>query len=372
MKIGIITQRIGRNYGGTMQNYALQKVLKDMGHEPVTMMLARPKVSFVRWLAHYALYKMLCLCGKDAFLFLSDKNINYIYHNTQKFVDEKITIQVLSEKEFAYFVIKNNLDAIIVGSDQVWRPRYNDSLDICYLGFTEQMSLKRIAYAASFGVDTWEYSAEETERCKTLVKSFDGVSVREASAVGLCKSHFGIEAELVLDPTLLLSKSDYKRLLNRDAYYWGKFLFAYLLDDNREKRNIVDSIAKEKGLTVIYFMPNAKMNSLKSELELPRAAFRPIDEWIAGFNECDYVVCDSFHGSVFSIIFNKPFTVISNSERGNTRFNSLLKIFGLEDRMYNEDNYNFHSKINWDFVNSILEINKMKSLTFLKSKLCKK
>ena len=106
-------------------------------------------------------------------------------------------------------------------------------------------------------------------------------------------------------------------------------------------------------------------------------AFAPIldayvTSWLRAFMDAKMIVVDSFHGMVFSIIFNKPFTVISNSERGNTRFNSLLKIFGLEDRMYNEDNYNFHSKINWDFVNSILEINKMKSLTFLKSKLCKK
>ena len=97
-------------------------------------------------------------------------------------------------------------DAFIVGSDQVWRPSYNQHLEQAFLNFTENWkNVKRIAYAASFGVDNWEFTKKQTKECKRLVQKFDFVSVREDTAVNLCKEHLGIEATHVLDPTLLLS-----------------------------------------------------------------------------------------------------------------------------------------------------------------------
>ena len=99
-----------------------------------------------------------------------------------------------------------HFDAFVVGSDQVWRPRYNAYIPNLFLDFTEGMSVKRIAYAASFGTDQWEFSAEQTTISSFLAKKFDIVSVREASGIQLCKQNLGVDAIQVLDPSLLLRR----------------------------------------------------------------------------------------------------------------------------------------------------------------------
>lgn len=109
---------------------------------------------------------------------------------------------------------KNRYDAVIVGSDQTWRPKYSPNIYDFYLDFiSKDKRIKRIAYASSFGVDDWEYSAEETKKCAKLSKLFDGISVREQSGIDLCKDHLGVDSELALDPTLLLNKDDYVTLI---------------------------------------------------------------------------------------------------------------------------------------------------------------
>ena len=103
-----------------------------------------------------------------------------------------------------------NFDGYIVGSDQVWRPRYcKKTLMNNFLDFTNGINVKRLSYAASFGVDSWEFTKDETTKCAELIKTFNAISVREASAVDLCKQYLGVESKQVLDPTLLLSSEDY-------------------------------------------------------------------------------------------------------------------------------------------------------------------
>ena len=104
-------------------------------------------------------------------------------------------------------------DAIVVGSDQVWRPKYfKDKIENAFLDFAKSWNIKRIAYAASFGTDEWEYAPKQTKRCGELLKLFDFVSVREMSGINLCATHFDLGAKLEPDPTMLLTTEDYMRL----------------------------------------------------------------------------------------------------------------------------------------------------------------
>ena len=371
MKLGIITQRIGRNYGGTIQNYALQQALIRLGHTPVTMMLERPMPSRLRIFAHFMIDNIKRIFGVQTKLFPSRKIQSIIYKNTQGFVDKYVSIQVLKNYEFRMFVQTNKVEGLVVGSDQVWRPKYNDSLFINYLGFSENMSLKRISYAASFGVDTWEYTEEQTANCKKLIKNFDAVSVREKSAVSLCEKYFGVSATYVLDPTLLLDKEDYRKLIMDKSAKSNKMMFVYLLDKRKEKKEVVENIAKNKGLEPYFFMPSKSVNEIAEYSQLNECVYSPIEDWLDGFDKCKYVVCDSFHGTVFSIIFNKPFSVITNNERGNTRFESLLETFKLQDRLIsnNSCNFNCSDDIDWNIVNNIKDNMKELSLSFLKETL---
>lgn len=374
MKIGIITQRLGRNYGGTIQNYALQFVLKKLGHVPVTMMQEWSRPGMIRHLLHKVIDPILWLVGREARVFIVTDTSNLFYKEIQTFVDKYINVVVLSEKEFKTYAIDKEIEGFVVGSDQVWRPRYNDSLYLNYLGFTEEMQVKRVAYAASFGVDSWEYSQQETELARRLIMQFDAISVREKSGIILCGEHLKVNAVHVLDPTMLLDEGDYQRFIPIDAKSKRKYLFVYLLDATPAKRALAERISKARGLDVLYYMPEVHISARTGMRYMRNHVYKPIEEWLRGFYECDYVLCDSFHGAVFSIIFNRPFAVISNSVRGNTRFESLLSMFHLEDRMVDVENCGVipNDSINWTEVNDILDRERNKSLEFLKKSLSAK
>jgi hypothetical protein len=215
-------------------------------------------------------------------------------------------------------------------------------MDDAFLKFQEHSVMKRIAYAASFGTDEWEYTDEEMIACAYLLRKFDAVSVREKSAIEICKNKLGChDAIQTVDPTLLLTKQDYMRLVeNAHIQFSPGNLMCYVLDDTEEKQMLIKRIAKERGL--IPFYANSKIadaSAPQSERIQPR-----VEQWLRGFMDAEFVITDSFHACVFSILFHKPFVVIGNKERGYSRFESLLKSIGLENRLV-EDTSQFDNSM---------------------------
>ena len=184
-----------------------------------------------------------------------------------------------------------------------------------FLNFCEkEENLKRIAYAASFGVGDWEYSPKQTRECSKLAKKYDAISVREQSGVKLCKEYLGVDATWVLDPTLLLTKEDYLPICKEIPVCNEKYLAVYVLDENDEVTATYEKEAAAHGLVIKKFHADSK-----STLTVP--------EWLAMFRDASYVVTDSFHGTVFSIIFGKEFKSIYNKGRGTARFESLMNLY---------------------------------------------
>lgn len=371
MKIGIITQPLHNNYGGLLQNYALQSVLKAMGHEVITIDQGYPRVPLWRILASATKTLLLTIVGKNReFIFLpNDRQLKCINQNTSRFINRYIhhTAKVYSEKEIRKTAESLSLDAYVVGSDQIWRPCYNANIYISFLNFTDSRQVKRVAYAASFGVDNWEFSNTETKRCKKLIKTFDSVSVREYSGVELCKHYLGVDASHVLDPTMLLNARDYIDLVEKEKEEESPgSLLIYILDPESGKQNCIDNVAAELNLVPFSVMPEFQANR-KTIGNIDKCVFPSVTKWLRGFMDTEFVVCDSFHGAVFSIIFNKEFVILGNERRGMARFHSLLKMFGLEERLIN--NWNDLSvitkRIDWDAVNRIREENKCFSMDFL-------
>lgn len=223
---------------------------------------------------------------------------------------------------------------MIVGSDQVWRAPYNiHTLFDMYLNFLKDLPVKRIAYAASFGTDNLnEYSSRQIDKCKSLLKRFDLITVRESTGVTICTKYFGVHATHVLDPTMLLTKTDYLKLCKTIPVKDSNFIAAYILDMSKYKNDILQKIRKKHNLRIIEFSVNHK----------PALS---VERWLSIFRDARYVVTDSYHGIAFSIIFNKPFYAIANDNRGNTRVNSLLSSFNLTDKS--------DTNINWEEINSI-------------------
>lgn len=336
MKIGILTLPLHTNYGGILQAYALQTVLERMGHEVEVIDTPNIKSSPSLWTIGKRIIKKLL--GRKVSLFLEkkyNKEFPIISQYTQLFVDKYIHRKVVNTPEELQ---EDDFDAIVVGSDQIWRPKYYGKIENAYLKFAKDWNIKRIAYAASFGTDEWEYTPHQTARCGELLRMFDAVSVREASGVGLCKEYFGVEAKHVLDPTMLLNKEDYIKLIETAGTPKSKgTLLNYILDDTPEKRALIEQIAKDKGL--VPFRVNSRVEDHNAPLE--ERIQPPVEQWLRGFYDAEFVVTDSFHACVFSILFNKPFVVVGNKERGMARFISLLKMFGLENRLIcSVDEYN--------------------------------
>ena len=371
MKIAILTLPLHTNYGGILQAYALQTVLERMGHEVCLIEKRRRPVRLPLWKAPLVYGKRILknMAGHPFPIFYEQK-INreepWVRQNTDKFVARYIKRRIVGD----FSEIKEgDYDAFVVGSDQIWRPIYfNDRIERAFLDFTEGWDVKRIAYAASFGTDEWEYTQGQTRRCGELLKRFDAVSVREASGTVLCRKHFGVEAQHVLDPTMLLAREDYIRLFeSANTPKSNGTLLNYILDDTPEKTALVNKIAGERHLVPF------KVNSRVEDKTAPLAdrIQPPVEQWLRGFHDAEFVVTDSFHACVFSIIFQKPFIVVGNAKRGLSRLSSLLAMFGLESQLRTVG-YTGHiaqGKFDWNRVAPLLEAQRNYAFSFLSGNL---
>lgn len=338
MKIAIMTQPLGKNYGGIMQAWALQQVLKKMGHEVVTIDYNYPAPNFFYKQARLGYRLIKKIAGKRLAPLNFEKHFPYLLQHTHAFINKNIIISEYIDNDIAleHHFDRNKYDVIIVGSDQTWRPKYSPNIYNFYLSFIKNIKIKRLAYAASFGVDAWEYSEEETKKCAELAALFDAISVREESGIHLCKQYLGVDSECVLDPTLLLSKNDYFDLIDDK---WNEKscegVYTYFLDLNDEKMNAAEYIARDLDTYTYNCQAKYSLGDSSSK-DLNDYKMPAVQSWLASFASARFVITDSFHGMVFSIIFGKPFVIIANNDRGVARFVSLLsKLNMLNHIAYN-------------------------------------
>lgn len=359
MKIAILTQPLGHNYGGLLQAFALQKYLKDQGHDVETLDRRAPEQP-LQAAREYCINTAKFLLGRIGTVPTSDK-LGMMYQQLEAFRDRNLTLspRITSEQALRDYYRSLPFDAFVVGSDQVWRPRYSPALSNYFLDFLDDIDrpARRLSYAASFGVDEWEFTPEATARCRELLARFDAVSVREESGVALCEQYLGRSAEYVPDPTFLLERADYETLIGSHSGPDNRGqVLSYVLDTQPSKQQIVTRVVDSLGSKSFTVKPQ------KSLMEVRRANFDEcrypgVDTWLQGFRDASFVVTDSFHGTVFSILFNKPFIAVGNRTRGLSRFHSLLSQFGLQERLVeNADDITperLQTDIAWESVNRI-------------------
>lgn len=370
MKIGILTLPFNNNYGGYLQAYALMTVLKRMGHQPTLIMRRhnKPKISARCKIKLFVtgLLKTILTLKKHQIIYDVEYGFNKKGRDMHKFVNEFMQPQTpylydtVSLKKYC----EGKFDAYIVGSDQVWRAIYVPDIKNFYLDFTKGWDVIRIAYAASFGTDHPEYTDKQVLQCGKLLKYFDAVSIREKSGNKVFES-FGwgnLNPNVVLDPTMLLNANDYSKVLPSDPSESLGKVFYYVLDLNPTLKNLLEDTSSllEKELYGI------------SNIQHVGEVLPSIEEWLINIRDSNFVVTDSFHGMVFSIIFHKPFIVCVNFDRGVERFISLLDELGLSDRIYNSDcnlQILMANDINWIDVEKRISLLREKSINFLKQQL---
>lgn len=382
MKIGILTLPLHTNYGGILQAYALQTVLERMGHDVKVINKDRTpeqygfydnfKKNIYQLFSHIIRGKRYVF--KDFNKIESEYSELFYYktQNTRKFIDKYI--QTIEVHRYSTEIQKFSFDAIIVGSDQIWSQKHGGCIDgsvvNAYLPFLGNKYL-RFSYAASFGNDSWDYNALRTWFARKSIRKFKCVSVRELSGIELCKKHLHIQAVQHIDPTMLLTKEDYLSLVHDDnCNNSTKKLLVYFLDETEAKMDIVGYI--ENKLSLTRNIVNSKAEDLNAKnLSLLKCVQPPVENWLAGFRDSDFVVTDSFHACVFSILFHKPFFVIGNKARGMARFTSLLGQFGLSDRLINNFQDIVSDCLSYDIdftsVDNLLKIERERSLSYLQN-----
>ena len=346
MKIGLLNLPIDDNYGGNLQRYALVKVVQDMGHEVthlLTMRHVKPLkktgvVAFLKRLVKWIVLYNKCPFGAENVL---------DYSLVRSFYDKYIkhTIPIFDDQSIHKF---NSFDAYIVGSDQVWRKKIVNpyQLNTFMLDFVKDPA-KKIAYAVSLGNSKPELSANEADSIKRYYSQFSAVSVREKSALDILNEYrwTNPKAEWLVDPTLLLKKEDYLEVVNSaETSRMEGDMFCYILDSTKEKMDFIEHEAISQNMKP--FITGLHKIS--------------IEQWLRNFNDAEFIVTDSYHGFVFSMIFNKPVKLFLNEFRGNTRFESLFELLGIS-----KDQEHF----DWKRINAVLEINRQKSLTWLQGAL---
>lgn len=350
-KIGILTLGLKDNYGGILQAAALYSFLEKKGYQPYLINKHPIKKKWKIIVTH--LFEILPFQNYKNFRISSIKfkQNNFFF---KKYFKNSSPV-LFFKNEIEDYILKENIDVLVVGSDQVWRFEYigDTQYDAYFLNFNLSDRIKKIAYAASFGISMWE-APEKSNDIKQFLSKFDAVSVREKSGIDICKNQFEYEnAKLVLDPTLLIDDKFYNQFILSEIKE-NNTLVTYILDNNEYKESIVSDIYN-------YF-------SLENRIDLNRKVrILSIEEWVTNISMANFVVTDSFHGMLFSIIFRKQFVVILNKERGADRFCSICNILGLEDRIIQNSQglKIYEQQIDYDDVYSKLDKLRVFSSNFL-------
>ncbi|ABZ76059.1 conserved hypothetical protein [Shewanella halifaxensis HAW-EB4] len=361
-KVGLLNFHYSdNNYGAVLQAAALFRVVKNLGYD----------VEQIDFIPH---------TYNETFLSSSKRKIKYLIESLFKnklSIDDKCfeqfrheflkrSVKIFSKEELEG--IGHEYDAIIVGSDQVWRADYTGRAKYVYFLDFVPKSCKKVSYAASFGLDDWmlKNDSSATSNISGLLSKFDHVSVRESTGVKVCKDIFNVDAEHVLDPTLLVSKDFFNEIIDgnsNDVAEDLNSLVYYKLDKSPVFEEQLKLISKEKFNKVenLFYDGGVQLK------------YNEVGVWLSKIKNSKLVITDSFHCVCFSIIFEKNFICSANSSRGLTRLESLLGALGLQDRICIDDsqlsNEKYLLEIDYEAVKNKVSLLRIGSLEFMKNAL---
>ena len=370
-RVGILTFHTATNYGAVLQTYALYKAIEGLGHQPV--IVDRQATTIFRGEKKARLrYKILSLCP-DFLLNMSPKlkHANVFHKFVKKYLPNK-TDTYFNSKELAEGHYK--LDYLVVGSDQIWNYKLSEGqsagMGLDMFGKFLPNETKRVSYAASFGSNVWNEAPDITATIKDLVQKFSAVSVREKSGEQICRDVFGVEAQTVLDPTLLAGGQFFLPMTEGIAHDDDYIFINKFKWEDEFTAALNESLKVWKSKVVVNRARHASDKyKMVSGLSVP--------EWLSMIRHAKIVITDSFHTLAFAILFNRPFIVVSREEEKRMgRLTNLIGMLGFDlsnrymhyDRLPQIESPEF---LNIDYANAnqTLEVERTKSLAFLREAL---
>ena len=348
MKIGILTFHRAHNYGAVLQCYAMQEILKNLGHD----------VFVVDYYQPYVEYAYRVFCWKNILRYIKHHDIRGFYsyimdipmrlkrrHNFELF---RLNLNLSSSCD-SVTNVPSDFDVFIMGSDQIWNIyQTGNVLDRVYWGdFPSLSSVKKIAYAVSMSERGVALIPQET--IKRILSSFQSVSFREKKISEIVGTILGKECPTCLDPTLLTTASTWEALIN-NKWVNRKYILTYFITPNTSMVKKIEVFARMQGLEIIHLFPMRYS----------------VEDFVSLFKYATFVIGTSFHGTAFSLIFHRPFFSVTSGHVGDDRYISLLTKIGLSNNLLPQQNdISYPPLINWELVDTKLESMRAMSLNYL-------
>ena len=366
MKIGLLTMHAVKNFGSFLQTYATLQILRNLGHEPFVINYISPnrtlwsnimRVSSPKWKRNILSRSIYRFC------YLPEALINHILFGKCIKKEFPLTKVYHSCEDMAG---KIDADAFIVGSDKVWSFSCNDGLDQSYfLRFTS--CTKKISYSSSIG--DFELNKTEIEQLAENLKDFSAISVREFATKEFL-SREGLDVSIAIDPVLMLSQNEWLNFASNSKLKLPKrpYLLMYMFGRETDPVRMAAEYAKSTGFDIVRIGWDFTNRQYCKDV---RAYINPYD-FVKLFANAQYVVTNSFHGTAFSILFNKQFSI--TRDRFDARFAAILELAGLESRFHNSAYSDitiskFDEQIDYSKVNKKIDIIRQQSRQFINKSL---
>lgn len=364
MKIGQLTFHASHNYGSVLQAYALSKELQLLGYETELINL-RPQTQ-------KNAYKIIRTGDRGvhrAFRYMIYPALKKRFNNYERFINEVLPI---SKKEYSSTEEMKaesfDYDIYVCGGDQIWNPVCQDFETAYYLQFlNDSESSRKISYSPSLGKT--EFDDETLMKIKKWLQKFDAISVREKRGAELLQKLTDKKVHTVCDPVILLDKAEWEKIAVKPRYK-KPYILVYFLENNHGSRDLIEYLKKTTGYDVVIF------NEYIRDFVKPyhKAYSASPEEFVGLFMNASFVYTNSFHGTAFATIFNKPFLSAIAADQENAVNNNdsrkidYLKKIGLSDRLYTTGYPNKRDLFDVNYSNANKKITEFRnqSLEYLK------
>lgn len=358
MKISLITMHAARNYGAVLQTYALQKYLENKGNVVEIINYKRKDQTFIGYLFNINQNFRKTFFHKLSYVivtFIPKIRTSIIFG---KFQERKLHLSGKTILDYKQIKDVISADYYCVGSDQVWNPYANNGFDKAF--FLSGVKGKKISYASSIGI--YEFNNDEQACFLNEINNFSSISVREISSVSLLQK-MGIKSTCVLDPTLLLGRDEWEKFA--DPIISSKpYILVYYFGNAKNIMKSAERVAKARNLEIRRITVGYERYSSDNIIE----RFITPERFVGLFLNASYVITNSFHGTIFSINFEKQFLGYPTTEN-NARFDSVFQMFDLQERnlrKYSGEEYINLSDVDYARVARVLAEKREESYTYLK------
>ena len=363
MKIGLLTFHAAHNYGAVLQAYATQEKIKEMGFD----------IEVIDYSPSYLIKQKLFPLTSNASLLVNVKILFEGFvtfpwkfkrkHNFQKFIKQQLHLSNTSYKNHP-FSENMDYDLFVMGSDQIWNCKLTKGFDAVYLGnFKIKPTAKKISYAAS--MSHYGLTHQEEREFSKMLSNFDDISVREEELHQYLKKKYNKESTVVLDPTFLIDAKKWSSMAVKPKTA-KKYVLVYSIDLRNDALRMANGLAREIGAEVIELSMSVDKNVLKNKYQTASP-----EEYVGLFEQAEFVITSSFHGTAFSVIFNKPFFSIAHGSDKDSRQKTIMNNLGVIDRFVSKNATPSFKTLDYTVPNQKLKELREKSVQFLKDNLIK-